>query len=207
MDLEQADSHAHPSSRVVKEAAVEMARAIGVQVDKSVAIELDVHSEIPQGSGMGSSAAFSCAISASILHSLKIMKERESKGALDFEGLRPDKQEIGRFANLMEKVFHTNPSGCDVQVILNGGLLRFQKGQEGAGLQLRRFDRPLNLNFLVVDTRRKREARETIEKVRRLKEENEEEFTDLIGILGDTTDEIVECLGLEAAQSESGVVD
>lgn len=71
----------------------------------------DIHSDIPIGAGMGSSAAFAVAMSA-----LKI-------GKLDLEKINKD-------AYKMEKILHGNPSGVDNTVVAYGGFLWYRKEDE-----------------------------------------------------------------------------
>lgn len=74
--------------------------------------KLEVLSQIPLGCGMGSSAAYSVAISA--------MKMRMA-------GIDCSHNMIRKKADKMEKEFHSNPSGADVVVCTYGGYVWFQK--------------------------------------------------------------------------------
>ena len=57
---------------------------------------------------MGSSAAFSVAMSASLLKAFEMSMD-----------------EVSHFADYMEKLIHGKPSGCDVQIVLKGGCIQF----------------------------------------------------------------------------------
>jgi mevalonate kinase len=87
--------------------------AIATAVNKRLSITKsgDIHSDIPIGAGMGSSAAFAVAMSA-----LEI-------GKLDLE-------KINKAAYKMEKTLHGNPSGVDNTVVTYGGFLWYRKESE-----------------------------------------------------------------------------
>lgn len=38
------------------------------------------------------------------------------------------RQKVRDYADVMERLIHTNPSGVDVAISLNGGMLKFVKG-------------------------------------------------------------------------------
>lgn len=78
-------------------------------------IRLHIKSNIPQGSGMGSSAA--CAVALSALVRVKA-------------GLSFSKKAINRMAYAMEKHAHSTPSGVDNTVSCYGGMIKFQKIHE-----------------------------------------------------------------------------
>lgn len=41
-------------------------------------------------------------------------------------------QKISAYADVLERLIHTNPSGVDVAISLNGGMLKFVKGATSA---------------------------------------------------------------------------
>lgn len=73
----------------------------------------EIDSTIPQGRGMGSSAAFCVASVAALLHF--------------YTGKEYDKQIINSLAYLCEKHFHGMPSGVDVSASCFGGLIFYRK--------------------------------------------------------------------------------
>ncbi len=73
-----------------------------------------IDSQIPIGSGLGSSAAISAAYIASLLSFLKIKWDGKLINELAFEA---------------EKIFHGNPSGGDNTTVVYGGLIWFEKGK------------------------------------------------------------------------------
>ena len=72
---------------------------------------------------MGSSASFSSAISAFLLDCASFISS--------LSVCHPSASEILEYANLMEKHFHTNPSGCDTRIVVSGGLLKYSKSESG----------------------------------------------------------------------------
>ena len=73
-------------------------------------------SDIPIGAGLGSSAAFAAALSATLCLSLVRLtgKNKEDIDDLIFD-----------FTNYMEKLQHGKPSGCDAACILTGGTISY----------------------------------------------------------------------------------
>ncbi len=72
-----------------------------------------VHSDIPEGRGMGSSAAFCVATVAALLHF--------------YTGRAYDKETINSLAYKCEHHFHGMPSGVDVSASCFGGLIYYRK--------------------------------------------------------------------------------
>ena len=68
---------------------------------------------------MGSSAAYSCALSAALLQTKMMIMNTDGGDA----SIKPENSEIIKYADFMEKLIHGNPSGCDVQIVMNGGCL------------------------------------------------------------------------------------
>lgn len=80
------------------------------------ALRLTVDSELPIGSGFGSSAALAVAVLA---------------GALVFHGAEPDPVEIERLALEVERRQHGLPSGVDGATVLHGGGVWAERGDGG----------------------------------------------------------------------------
>lgn len=77
-------------------------------------LKLIVSSDIPVGCGLGSSAAFSVAVSSALMRLVGNFKNS-----------------VFELANELEKMFHENPSGIDVYVSYHGGLVEFKKTEHG----------------------------------------------------------------------------
>ena len=102
-------------------------------------------------------------------------------------------------ADFLEKIVHTNPSGVDVQIVMNGGCLEFKKTSNGPLIRKFSVHPSKTLKFMLVNTNKQREGKLTIEKVLKLKQTDPLKFEEAMGVLGDVTSEIIECLGLESA--------
>lgn len=102
------------------------------QVDK-----LKIHSDIPAGSGMGSSAALSVCLAAAWL-----------KATHD----QPSQEEINELAYQLEKLQHGTPSGGDNTVSCYGGLLWFRKEIPAVKVFKRLADIPEIKNLYLLDT-------------------------------------------------------
>lgn len=160
----------------------------------SYSIHIELSSEIPISAGMGSSASYSVSLCASLIIAFLHVfgYEIELNDYLD---------KISFYANYMETMIHTKPSGVDVQIVMKGGLMLFQKDVKAGTVSTKQFHaEKSNFNFMVVNTNKQRKGRETIEKVLRLSTEEPETFKEAMGQLGDITSSIVECLGLESEE-------
>jgi mevalonate kinase len=113
--------------------------------------EIAITSEIPPGSGLGSSSAVSVACAAALK---------------DFLEQPAGKENIADIALQGERAVHGNPSGIDIQASFRGGLILFKKGQETRSIEL---SEPFRL--LVVFSGRKRSTSRLIAKVAQTKSE------------------------------------
>lgn len=101
-------------------------------------IEID-KSEIPVGSGLGTSASLSAAFTICLLKFLKLEYKKSDIFEIALEG---------------EKIFHGNPSGGDLAAVLNKGLIYFKK-DEGQKVYITplEFKVPDNLkNLILIDS-------------------------------------------------------
>jgi len=89
--------------------------------DEGPAAALRVDSELPLGSGFGSSAAAAAAVVA---------------GALAFRGAAADLATVERLVHEVERRQHGTPSGVDAATVLRGGLLWAYRAQERAPLAI-----------------------------------------------------------------------
>ncbi|GIW62262.1 MAG: mevalonate kinase [Patescibacteria group bacterium] len=81
--------------------------------DKFPDYNVDIYSEIPQGSGLGSSAAYSVASIACLLH---LFTKKPASAEL-----------VNKLAFQAEKIFHKNPSGIDNSTSTFGGFIFYRK--------------------------------------------------------------------------------
>ncbi len=108
--------------------------------------QLSISSQIPIGSGLGSSAAVSAAYIAALLIFLKINWDLDLVNNLAYE---------------TEKVFHGNPSGGDNSTVVFGGLVWFRK--ESADLRIIQplqftISSKLAKNFILINTGKPQET-------------------------------------------------
>ncbi|ORZ36962.1 ribosomal protein S5 domain 2-type protein, partial [Catenaria anguillulae PL171] len=138
-------------------------------------LSLTLRSEIPIGSGLGSSASLSVAVVAAIMD-LGGMRQRGQSGReritsktvappADTETEEvPDKnvrELINAWALIAEKVIHGNPSGVDNTVVTYGGALAYTKTE---GMQTLT-DLP-SLEFLLIDSKVTKNTMIQVNKVR-----------------------------------------
>jgi len=153
-----------PVSRVVET----MAREFSVKP----AVSVSISSAIPEGAGLGSSAATMVAVAAAF-------------SRLNSLGLGTD--EIVRFAMVGEHHVHGNPSGIDPAASAHGGVLLFRPGSQPKKISL---DSPRTL--IVSYSGKKRSTKGQINTVARMKQKHPGLFSMLADGVGS--------LSLEAAQ-------
>jgi mevalonate kinase len=137
-----------------------------------ITFQISISSEIPPGSGLGSSSAVSVASAAALM---------------DFLGLSWNKAEIANFALRGEKAVHGNPSGIDIQASLLGGMILFKKGQEPRSISVRD-----PFKVLVVYSGKKRSTSKLIVKVAQRKSKYPNTFQRLADSASEISLEIVE---------------
>ncbi len=81
-------------------------------INKLPSLEITVTSQIPSGSGLGSSAALSAALLGGLMKSMKNIWNPQKINELTYE---------------VEKTAHGNPSGADNTTIVFGGLIWFRR--------------------------------------------------------------------------------
>ncbi|MBI2039537.1 mevalonate kinase [Candidatus Microgenomates bacterium] len=121
-----------------------------------------ISSQIPQGVGLGSSAAVSASYIAALLSFLKVKWDLNLINKLTYEA---------------EKVFHGNPSGADNSTVVFGGLIWFRKESEDLKIiQPLTFSIPAKLakNFYLINTGTPKEStKEMVTVVKNLYDKNE----------------------------------
>ena len=113
-------------------------------------VKLVIDSDIPAGSGLGSSSAVAVASVAAIFA---------------LAGEEPVKQKLVELAMISERMVHGNPSGIDPSVSSYGGVLLFKKGKAP---DLLRLGRPVE--FVVAYSGIERKTSRLIKKVSSMKE-------------------------------------
>lgn len=112
----------------------------------SQGVRIQIDSDIPAGSGLGSSAAVSVATTVALTN---------------FVGEKPKEDSLVETASLGEKEVHGNPSGIDIQASIRGGMILFNKASGAKAVPLER-----SIQFLIVYSGRQRRTSELVEKVR-----------------------------------------
>ena len=97
-------------------------------------LRVEVFSDIPPASGMGSSAAVAVATVAAVAKAL---------------GVKLVEDEISKLAYRAEEIVHGKPSGIDNTISTYGGLLLYVRGNPPSIHQL---DNPPDFNIILVDT-------------------------------------------------------
>ena len=117
-----------------------------IQPDHGLDIEID--STIPQGAGMGSSAATAVSLTAAML---------------SYFNIKHDKEMISAIAYKAEQIIHGTPSGIDNSICTFGSGIVFEKGK------ITPIEVP-KINIIIGDTCKPRETKKMVTKVRLRKE-------------------------------------
>jgi mevalonate kinase len=105
--------HVKEVTQLLEILETEIKRRIKFKEIKSYCIT--IKSEVPVGSGLGSSAALSAGLTSALLSFLKIPWDNKTIFDVAYAG---------------EKFFHGNPSGGDLAAVIEGGFLWFRKDSE-----------------------------------------------------------------------------
>jgi mevalonate kinase len=118
----------------------------------------DIKSEIPIGSGLGSSAALHVSLIAGLLSMSEARVELQP----------PTLSGVNHWAFVGERCTHGTPSGIDNTVATYGGTIVYQKGMEPVQIRSRQSeacrDWFKDLDFLIVDTKISRSTAEVLAK-------------------------------------------
>lgn len=99
------------NAKILKETVEELIKQ-KFNIKKIPTYDIKIDSQIPIGSGLGSSAAISASFVSALLSYLKIKWDLNLVNELAYEG---------------EKIFHGNPAGADNSTVVFGGLLYYRK--------------------------------------------------------------------------------
>jgi mevalonate kinase len=154
---------------------------VGIALEK-LSIEGGVHvtirSNIPPGAGLGSSSSLAVALTKAL--------------SIEFEG-NVGKNDINNIAYDMEKIIHGTPSGGDNSASCFGGMLWFQKNENGNVIKSLEKEIPYSMeNFVLVFT--KRPEKSTAELVQGVRNLDEKFRTPRINRIGKMTYEMLEAL-------------
>ncbi len=141
------------------------------KVSTRPALSLSVRSDLPVGSGFGSSAAVAVAVAAALMASLA--GEQESAGAVADVALEVEKRQHGR------------PSGIDHTTVMRGGLLLLTRGRDA--LEVEELSKPgwFLDGVRVFDTGAPVESTgEVVTQVRARRERDPGRFADILDRMG-----------------------
>lgn len=144
-------------------------------------LSLTIHSDIPIGSGMGSSAALAVTLVAALVTYL---------------GRLWSPQEINELAFQAEKLKHVNASGSDPTIVTYGGILWYRKELDFLKtFWLLPFKFPKKFSpFMLINTGREETTGDLVTHVGRLREENENAFILLITQIEEITRQLVKAI-------------
>ncbi|CAK9796496.1 Mevalonate kinase erg12 [Anthophora plagiata] len=138
--------------------------------------QVQLNTELPINSGLGSSGSFAVCLAACFLHWSHYQKEIYK--SFEFSDL----EMISKYALNCEKIMHGNPSGIDTSVCTYGSLIAFKKGDYIK--QINPFF--YSIKVLLVDTRVSRSTKALVEKIFELKHR----YPVIIDLIMDTIDNI-----------------
>lgn len=153
-----------------------------------------VHSQLPVGAGLGSSAAFSVALSAGLLQAAGLTTPTENGGYT-----AEDQKLVNKWAFEGEKVIHGTPSGIDNSVSTFGGAIHFVKGDEPVQLEAMP-----TLRILLVNTKVPRSTMALVAGVRELKALFPAVMDPVIDAMGELSLAVEGVLGKLAAEERNG---
>lgn len=134
-----------------------LAEKMGVEAD----VKLFVATEIPIGSGMGSSAAFCVATARALADCFR-------KKVVD--------EEVSRMAYGGEKLLHGNPSGIDNTVSTFGGLIWFKRNLQGGSNTTERLKLKKPAEIVIGNSGKQGNTKEMVAAVRARKEKELEKY-------------------------------
>lgn len=142
--------------------------------DHLPACEIRISSNIPIGSGLGSSASSSISMIRSVS---------------EFLGHTPDNEEVNRLAFEMEKIHHGNPSGIDNTVITFAKPICFIREQPIEFLEI-----PRGFDLIIADTGIRASTAEAVARVKEQYSQSPSKFKDLFEKIGNLTAQIKELM-------------
>lgn len=189
------------------ELALEVSAILDHRLDGFV--RLSITSAIPQGAGLGSSAAFAVAFGRALCEQAGFSEEESSLRSL-------------KIANLIEHQIHHGASGIDTATVHAGVPIRFYIDEQGQK-KVEAIEIAKPVTFLLIDSGQRRATHAQIKKVRAQREMDPKQFkvaseeartaldelsdglrlndTDRIQRSIDTTGQLLKSLGLEHAAS------
>jgi mevalonate kinase len=196
-------------------AALLLATAVGetsldLEETEPAPVRLEVSSEIPVGAGLGSSAAAAVAtVAAYLAHRGAVAGPDRSLPLFpdDTHGVfsAGDRERIRRLSLEVERRQHGNPSGIDNSTVLQGGLVRAQRGDDGVEIAPVDAASPLLERLRIVSSGRPAETTgQVVAAVAELESRSPAAFErrwDLIGELTDRFQALLEAPDVRTAET------
>lgn len=135
------------------------------------ALDIEVDSEVPVGSGLGSSSAYSVALCGALMRVFRVAAE---------------KHVISSWAFNIDKYFHGKPSGVDNNVITHGGYILFQSGK----FKTSSVTHKASIRAMIIDTGVSRSTKKLSEKVFKQKLEDPVKMNGIFDSINDCTTQI-----------------
>ncbi|KAJ4771129.1 Mevalonate kinase [Rhynchospora pubera] len=148
-----------------------------------------VTSELPMGSGLGSSASFCVALSGALIALSEgfSLKTKEKKDQFSFR--KNDLELISKWAFEGEKIIHGKPSGIDNTVSTFGNMIKFKKELKTTNPMM-----PLNsttpLKMLITDTRVGRNTKSLVSSVSERVLRHPDTMTSVFNAINSISDEL-----------------
>ncbi|MDI7268424.1 MAG: mevalonate kinase [Myxococcota bacterium] len=139
-------------------------------------LDVSVKSDIPQGSGLGSSAALSVALARAYLRMC---------------GREPLDHDVREASLACERIAHRHPSGIDTEVALTGMALRFERGKPPVPVRIKGW-----IGLIVADTGIASATAEMVAAVAARREADRAEFDRLLHVAAQKADEAENALAL-----------
>ncbi|CEQ41179.1 SPOSA6832_02871 [Sporobolomyces salmonicolor] len=133
-----------------------------------------IRSSLPISAGLGSSAAYSVALSSSLLYTHGILPLPSAQISREHADV------VNAWAFLAEKVLHGTPSGVDNTVAALGGAIAFRKAVKGKEGSLEGIHGFKSLKFLLTDTKVPRDTKTLVAGVARRKLEEPDTINPLL---------------------------
>ncbi|GAA5930507.1 uncharacterized protein JCM15063_004829 [Sporobolomyces koalae] len=134
-----------------------------------------VRSSLPISAGLGSSAAYSVALSSALLYTHGVLSNPAASGIA-----REQADVVNAWAFLAEKVIHGTPSGVDNTVATLGGAIAFKKAVKGRDGRLETITGFQGLNFLLTDSQVPRDTKTLVAGVAKRKLEEPDTINPLL---------------------------
>jgi len=168
-----------------------------LMLNNPIPVEVSIFSNLPMGSGLGSSAALSASIASGFYALQRHLTTSDSPATtpVSHDLTHQDREKINRWAFQGERLIHGNPSGVDNTCSVFGGVVLYRRifstvVDETTGETLQKVTNdikflpagciPKSLQLVITDTRIPKDTKALVAKVGRLKEAQPEVMKHLL---------------------------